>query len=120
MKYFNAKELKKHIYPISIFIISVLVFYLFLFKNYTPIFGINDDWTVYMVLSGSYLGEPDPYVLFFLYPLAWLICQLYRLIIEIPWYGLLLHGCFILSGFWLFIRCYTRLKTKKIILAIAA
>lgn len=120
MKYLSFKEYKKYICPISTFFIIVLGFYFFLFKRYTPIFGINDDWTVYMVLSGSYLGKPDPYVLFFLYPLAWLLCLLYKITTEIPWYGLLLHGCFILSGFWLFIRCYTRLKTKRLLVAIVA
>ena len=113
------KNLKKWIYPISVFLFVVLLFYFFLFKDFTPVFGINDDWTVYMVLSGSYLGEPDPYVLFFLYPLAWVICKLYELTTEIPWYGLLLHGCFVLSGFWLFIRCYTKLKSKRMLVAVS-
>lgn len=120
MKQLEFHKMKKWIWPIGVFLFVVLAFYFFLFRKFNPIFGINDDWTVYMVLSGSYLGEPDPYVLFFLYPFAWFICKLYELTTEIPWYGLLLHGCFILSGFWLFIRCYTRYKTKKILLAVSA
>lgn len=120
MKYLGFKGWKKYICPVGVFLVVTLSFYFWLFRNHTPIFGINDDWTIYMVLSGSYLGEPDPYVLFFLYPMAWLICKLYELTTEIPWYGLLLHGCFILSGFWLFIRCHTRLKTKKLLIAIFA
>ncbi len=96
----------------AIFLVITLGFYFMLFWEFTPIFGINDDWTVYMVLSGSYLGEPDPYVLFFLYPLAWLISFLYKITAAIPWYGLLLQGCFILSGFWLFYRFFMRLKGR--------
>lgn len=120
MKYLDLKKFKENIVVICIFLGVILAFYFYLFKEFTPVFGINDDWTVYMVLSGSYLGEPDPYVLFFLYPLAWLICKLYELTTAIPWYGLLLHGCFILSGFWIFIRCYTRIKAKRLIIAVSA
>lgn len=116
----RLKNIKNYIVGIGIFFIVTIIFYLFLFYEYTPIFGINDDWTVYMVLSGSYLGEPDPYVLFFLYPLAWIICKLYTLTSAVPWYGLLLQGCFILSGFWIFIRFYTRCKNNKYILSIGA
>lgn len=120
MKFLKLETVKKWGCPIGVFLFVVLAFYFYLFKEFTPIFGINDDWTIYMVLSGSYLGEPDPYVLFFLYPLAWFVCKLYELTTEIPWYGLLLHGCFILSGFWLFIRCYTRLRVKKMLIATTA
>lgn len=120
MKDSKFKNLKKWICPIGVFLFVVLAFYFFLFKEFNPIFGINDDWTIYMVLSGSYLGEPESYVLFILYPMAWFICKLYELTTEVPWYGLLLHGCFILSGFWLFIRCYTRCKTKKWLVAVSA
>ena len=116
----RLKNIKDYIVGIGIFLIVTLAFYLFLFYEYTPVFGINDDWTVYMVLSGSYLGEPDPYVLFFLYPLAWIICKLYTLTNAIPWYGLLLQGCFILSGFWIFIRFYTKCKKNKYLLSIAS
>ena len=120
MKDTRLNNLKKWICPIGVFLLVVGIFYFFLFWKFDPIFGINDDWTIYMVLSGSYLGEPDPYVLFFLYPLAWIVCKLYQLTTEIPWYGLLLHGCFVLSGFWLFIRCYIRCKTSKILISASA
>ncbi|MCI5585205.1 MAG: hypothetical protein MR383_06615 [Lachnospiraceae bacterium] len=108
---------KEAILGTAVFLVITLGFYFILFWKFTPIFGINDDWTVYMVLSGSYLGEPDPYVLFFLYPLAWLISTLYRITPAIPWYGLLLHGCFILSGFWLFYRFFMRMegRVKKLL-----
>lgn len=116
----KVQKIKEYGIVITVFLIVILTFYFYLFKEFTPVFGINDDWTVYMVLSGSYLGEPDPYVLFFLYPLAWLICKLYGLTTAIPWYGLILHGCFILSGFWIFIRCYKRINAKRLVLAVSA
>ena len=119
MQYLELKNVKKWIGPVGVFLCIVLAFYYLLFRKFNPIFGINDDWTIYMVLSGSYLGKPDPYVLFFLYPFAWVICKLYEITTRIPWYGLILHGCFILSGFWIFIRCYSRLKKRKLLAAIS-
>ena len=115
----RGKKVKEALLGIGIFLVITLGVYFFLFWEFTPIFGINDDWTVYMVLSGSYLGEPDPYVVFFLYPLARLINILYNITPAIPWYGLILHGCFILSGFWLFYRFYTRIegRVKKIVIS---
>lgn len=102
----KRRSRKENRIMLGLFGIITLGFYLYLFHAFTPIFGINDDWTVYMVLSGSYLGEPDAQVLFFLYPLAWIISSLYKLTTAIPWYGLCLHGCFLISGFWLFWRCW--------------
>lgn len=57
-----------------------------------PVDGINDDWGMYSILSGAYLGYPDAHVMFFLYPLSWLLCKLYELCSFIPWYGLFQHG----------------------------
>ena len=54
--------------------------------------GINDDWGIYSTLSGAYLGYPEAHVLFFLYPLSWLLSKLYTICTFIPWYGLFMHG----------------------------
>lgn len=57
-----------------------------------PVDGINDDWGMYSILSGAYTGTPDAHVMFFLYPLSWLLAKLYSLCSFIPWYGLFQHG----------------------------
>lgn len=94
-------------------------FYLFLFYRYTLIYGINDDWMMYAVLSGSYTGKPSPYVIYISYPLALLLSGLYRITYQIPWYGLFLHGCYALCALYVFMRFYERIegKFRKIIVS---
>ncbi|MDE7341117.1 MAG: hypothetical protein K2N80_11285 [Lachnospiraceae bacterium] len=75
-----------------LFFLFLGVFYLFLLLYIRPVDGINDDWGMYSTLSGAYLGYPDAHVLFFLYPLSWLLCKLYELNSSIPWFGLFQHG----------------------------
>ena len=95
---------------IAVFFAVCISFYLYIFWKYTPIYGINDDWTLYMVISGSYLGYPEPHVNYMMYPLAWLLCKLYSITNSIPWYGIMLQGCMALCGFFLFFRIYYFLK----------
>lgn len=75
-----------------IFLLFVAAFYLFLLLYIKPVDGINDDWGMYSTLSGAYTGQPDAHVLFFLYPLSWLLCQLYRINSSVPWFGFFQHG----------------------------
>lgn len=75
-----------------LFFLFLGAFYLFLLLYIRPVDGINDDWGMYSTLSGAYLGYPDAHVLFFLYPLSWLLCELYKLNSSIPWFGLFQHG----------------------------
>lgn len=75
-----------------LFLLFLGIFYIFLLLYIRPVDGINDDWGMYSTLSGAYLGYPDAHVLFFLYPLSWLLCELYKLNSSIPWFGLFQHG----------------------------
>lgn len=74
------------------FLIFLVLFYCIELLWIKPVDGINDDWGMYSTLSGAYLGYPDAHVLFFLYPLSWLLSRLYLLCSFIPWYGLFMHG----------------------------
>lgn len=74
------------------FLIFLILFYCVELLWIKPVDGINDDWGMYSTLSGAYLGYPDAHVLFFLYPLSWLLSKLYELCSFIPWFGLFLHG----------------------------
>lgn len=87
-----------------IFLIFTVVFYLFLLFYIKPVDGINDDWGMYSMLSGAYLGYPDAHVLFFLYPLSWLLCRLYMINSSIPWFGLFQHGIHILCIYLIYHR----------------
>lgn len=75
-----------------IFIAFLLLFYVLEIFYIGPVDGINDDWGMYNILSGAYLGYPEPHVLFFLYPLSFLLCQLYKICSFIPWFGLFQHA----------------------------
>lgn len=74
------------------FLLFLILFYCLELLWIKPVDGINDDFGMYSILSGAYLGYPDAHVLFFLYPLSWLLSKLYTLCSFIPWYGLFLHG----------------------------
>lgn len=87
-----------------IFLIFTIVFYLFLLLYIKPVDGINDDWGMYSTLSGAYLGYPDAHVLFFLYPLSWLLCRLYLINSSVPWFGFFQHGIHILCIYLIYHR----------------
>lgn len=74
------------------FLVLLILFYCLELFFIGPVDGINDDWGMYSMLSGAYLGYPDAHVMFFLYPLSLLLCKLYELCSFIPWYGLFQHG----------------------------
>lgn len=74
------------------FLCFLIIFYCVEVLWIGPVDGINDDWGMYSTLSGAYLGYPEAHVLFFLYPLSWLLSKLYVFCSFIPWYGLFLHG----------------------------
>lgn len=90
-----------------LFLIFVIVFYGIELLWIKPVDGINDDWGMYSTLSGAYLGYPDAHVLFFLYPLSWLLCQLYKICSFIPWYGLFQHGIHIACIYCIYSRALT-------------
>lgn len=77
-----------------------------------PVDGINDDWGMYSILSGAYTGTPDAHVMFFLYPLSWLLTKLYSLCSFIPWYGLFQHGVQVGSLFAVYRRAL-RIRKKR-------
>ena len=102
----RKEKIKEFLIGIILFTVICISFYLYVFREYNPIYGINDDWTLYMVISGSYLGYPEPHVNYMMYPLAWMLCQLYSITSNIPWYGIMLQGFVALCGFFLFFRIY--------------
>ncbi len=87
------------------FFVFVVLFYCVELLWIKPVDGINDDWGMYSTLSGAYLGYPDAHVLFFLYPLSWLLSKLYTLCSFIPWFGLFLHGVQITCIYAIYRRC---------------
>lgn len=93
------------------FLLLLTLFYALLLTVIKPVDGINDDWGMYSALSGAYTGTPDAHVMFFLYPLAWLLAKLYTLCSFIPWYGLFQHGVQIACLFAVY-RRFLRLRRR--------
>lgn len=87
-----------------LFLLLLIAFYAFLLLFIKPVDGINDDWGMYSILSGAYTGTPDAHVMFFLYPLSWLLSKLYTLWSFIPWYGLFQHAVQVLCLFTVYHR----------------
>lgn len=87
-----------------LFLLLLIAFYAFLLYFIKPVDGINDDWGMYSILSGAYTGTPDAHVMFFLYPLSWLLAKLYARWSFIPWYGLFQHAVQILCLFTVYRR----------------
>lgn len=86
------------------FLFFVILFYLIELLWIKPVDGINDDWGMYSTLSGAYLGYPEAHVLFFLYPLSWLLTKLYSFCSFIPWFGFFQHGVQIVSLYAIYKR----------------
>lgn len=86
------------------FLAFLILFYCVEILWIGPVDGINDDWGMYSTLSGAYLGYPEAHVLFFLYPLSWLLSKLYTLCSFIPWYGIFMHGVQVASLYVIYQR----------------
>ena len=110
MTIFKKEKGKELLIGSLVFLFISACFYLYVFLKYDMIYGINDDWTLYMVISGSYLGYPEPRVNYMMFPLAWLIGRLYGITDSIPWYGLTLQGLVFLCGACIYIRIFIRVK----------
>lgn len=93
------------------FLLLLAAFYALLLAVIKPVDGINDDWGMYSLLSGAYTGTPDAHVMFFLYPLAWILAKLYTLWSFVPWYGLFQHGVQILCLYAVY-RRFLRLRRR--------
>ena len=105
---------KKTVSPLRwdfFFLLLLAVFYILLFTVVGPVDGINDDWGMYSLLSGAYTGTPDAHVMFFLYPLAWILAKLYTLWSFVPWYGLFQHGVQVLCLYAVY-RRFLRLRQR--------
>lgn len=111
---FSSNNLTK-IKPISImewlvFLSAVFFIYYIVITRIGAIDGINDDWGVYNVLTGSYLGYPDAHCSFMEYTLSWPIAKLYQLVPGIHWYGVFMEGCIAICALCFFMRFHFRIK----------
>ena len=57
-------------------------------------YDINDDMLIKDILSGAYSGTPNGYTNQMLYPLGFVLALVYRVLPQMPVFGLFLCGCF--------------------------
>lgn len=98
------KKIPSSFQEVLLFLILLTASYAILLLFIKPVDAINDDWGMYSILSGAYTGTPDAHVMFFLYPLSWLLSKLYSIWSFIPWYGLFQHAVQILCLFTVYRR----------------
>lgn len=98
------KKIPSSFQEVLLFLILLTASYAILLLFIKPVDAINDDWGMYSILSGAYTGTPDAHVMFFLYPLSWLLSKLYSMWSFIPWYGLFQHAVQILCLFMVYRR----------------
>lgn len=85
--------------------------YMVILWNLVPfVYGIVDDRTMMEVVSGQYLGTPDPHTIFIGYWYSCLLAGLYRLAPGADWYAL---GFLALQGGCLGLMAYRLLEKKR-------
>ncbi|MED9904839.1 MAG: hypothetical protein UFG06_11715 [Lachnospiraceae bacterium] len=60
-------------------------------------FDLNDDVLMKDILAGVYTGTPESKNIQMLFPISFFLSLLYRLVGQLPWYGLFLCGCHFFS-----------------------
>ena len=86
------------------FAVTVVLFLLYrMFTDF--IYLTNDDMYLQAIVSGEISGKPDAHMIYSNYILGLFLSGLYRLSVQIPWYGMYLVGvCFLC--FWIILyRC---------------
>ncbi len=83
-------------------------------------YDMNDDVMMKNILSGIYTGKPEGHNIQMLYPLAFFISLFYRMAPSVPWYGLFLTGCMLLSFYLCLSRVLNRInaKTEKVMVTV--
>ena len=66
---------------------------------YDLVYYLNDDVMIQSILSGRFSGTVSGMAVYFNQPLSSLLAFLYYIIPGIPWFGVLLEGCYVLCFF---------------------
>lgn len=66
---------------------------------YDMVYYLNDDVMIQSILSGRFSGTASGMAVYFNQPLSSLLAFLYNVIPDIPWFGVLLEGCYVLCFF---------------------
>lgn len=108
---FMSSIKRKNLLPI-ITSITILIILSFFFDFY---FDLNDDVMINDLISGSYTGMPEITNIQILLPLSFILSSLYKLNMEIPWYGLFLLICNFTSICLIIRQIYKVVKSKYLL-----
>ncbi|MFI3199924.1 MAG: hypothetical protein R3Y54_00175 [Eubacteriales bacterium] len=73
--------------------VGVMLVLIYLASAFDFYYDINDDVLIHDILSGNYTGTPEGCNIQILYPLGMLIAFGYKIVREVPWFGLFVCGC---------------------------
>ncbi len=76
-----------------------------------PVYLINDDWSMYSILSGAYSGTPEAHIMYIPYPMTWLLSRLYTLFPGVQWYGTVFYGSQLVCLFLVYQRVLRSCRT---------
>lgn len=86
------------------FMVTVVLFLLYrMFTDF--IYLTNDDMYLQAIVSGEISGKPDAHMIYSNYILGLFLSGLYRLSVQIPWYGMYLVGVCFLCFWTVLYRC---------------
>lgn len=71
-------------------------------------FLLNDDATIESILRGAFSGAADGHAIYFRYPLSGVLSLLYRILPILPWFTVVLLGCYLFTGISIGIVAYKR------------
>lgn len=106
----NAGRVCVLVVMLIVFTLLLVAFPAIVFDFY---YDLNDDTLIKDIVSGAYTGTPSGYCVQLLYPLAWLIALLYKVVPNVAWYGLFLCVCQFGTIVLIAIRLITIFKTTK-------
>lgn len=69
-------------------LIACIIGFLVIRRVFDFYYDMNDDVLIKDILSGLYTGTPDAHCVQMLYPLSWILKNLYAYNSNIPWFGL--------------------------------
>ena len=87
----NTREKVNNILLSLLVVLGIFAIGAYFFDFY---YDLNDDMVIKDILAGAYSGTPDGHTNQMLYPIGVLISGLYRLMPQMPVFGIFLCVCF--------------------------
>ena len=100
----NKLSHKDHIAVFITACICLGLFCVYAFSGHKLFFATNDDVMLKAILTGDITGKPDAHLIYVMYPLGWILKNLYTAFGRIPWYDLFITGIHLAAYFLVMIR----------------